>query len=189
MPETLPPGRWTAGQLPASVRLGAGSLLSGDHVFRRFRSKREDAVTVGSNTTLDGVHLALGVQGRLVIGDWCHLSSVLLLCEMEVRIGSYVSIGWNAAIADTDFHPISAAMRQVDAIACSPIGAGTARPSVACKPIVIEDDVWIGPCATILKGVRIGAGAVIEPGALVSRDVPPGARMIGNPAKVAGGEA
>lgn len=48
-------------------------------------------------------------------------------------------------------------------------------PSV---PIVIEEDVWIGVAAIILKGVRIGKGAV------VTKDVPPHAIVGGNPAKV-----
>lgn len=181
------PGQWKDGVLPASVRLGPGSVLVGDHALRRFRSHLDPAVKVGSNTTLDGVHLAVGESGRLLIGDWCHLSCVMLLCEQEIRIGSYVAVGWNAAIVDSDFHPISPALRQADAIACSPTGHARARPPVATMPVVIEDDVWIGPCATILKGVRIGAGAVIEPGTLVTRDVPPGARLIGNPARPIGG--
>jgi acetyltransferase-like isoleucine patch superfamily enzyme len=46
--------------------------------------------------------------------------------------------------------------------------------------------VWIGPNATILKGVRIGAGSWIEAGALVTRDIPPGVRVIGNPAQIVG---
>ena len=49
--------------------------------------------------------------------------------------------------------------------------------------VLIEDDVWIGPSATILKGVRIGRGAFIEPGAVVTRDVRPGAHVEGNPAR------
>jgi acetyltransferase-like isoleucine patch superfamily enzyme len=49
---------------------------------------------------------------------------------------------------------------------------------------VIEDDVWIGYNATILKGVRVGKGAVIAPGAMVFRDVPAGAEVAGNPAQV-----
>jgi acetyltransferase-like isoleucine patch superfamily enzyme len=49
---------------------------------------------------------------------------------------------------------------------------------------VVGDDVWIGWNATILKGVTIGAGAVVEPGAVVTRDVPPGAIVGGNPARV-----
>ena len=52
--------------------------------------------------------------------------------------------------------------------------------------VIIEDDVWIGPNATILKGVRLGAGAWVEAGALVTRDVPSRARVLGNPAQVIG---
>jgi acetyltransferase-like isoleucine patch superfamily enzyme len=180
------PGRWSDGVLPPGVRLGPGTLLTGEHVFRRFRATSVPAVEVGANTTLDGVHLAIGEAGRVVIGDWCHLSSVMLLCELQIRIGSYVAIGWNAAIADTDFHPVAPADRQADAIACSPLGSGRSRPAVLRLPVVIEDDVWIGPCATILKGVTIGAGSVIEPGAIITRDVPRQSRVAGNPARVLG---
>jgi acetyltransferase-like isoleucine patch superfamily enzyme len=97
-----------------------------------------------------------------------------------------VVIGWNTTIADTDFHPIDPAERIADAIACSPMGKGRPRPVVARKRVVIEDDVWIGPNAVILKGVRIGAGSVIEAGALVTRDIPAGSRVVGNPAQVVG---
>ena len=57
---------------------------------------------------------------------------------------------------------------------------------VGALPVIVEDDVWIGPNATILKGVRIGKGAFIEAGALVTRDVPPRSRVIGNPAQIVG---
>jgi hypothetical protein len=49
----------------------------------------------------------------------------VLLCELEVHIGNYVVIGWNASVADTDFHPIAPAERIADAVACSPLGKGT----------------------------------------------------------------
>ena len=113
---------------------------------------------------MDGVHFDLGENGRVTIGDYCYFTNVVLLCELEVRIGNYVVIGWNTTLADSDFHPIAPAQRVADAIACSPLGKGRPRPPVASKAIIIEDDVWIGPNATILKGVRIGAGAWIEPG-------------------------
>ena len=80
----------------------------------------------------------------------------------------------------------AAAERIADAVACSPLGKGRPRPEIECRPVVIEDDVWIGPNATILKGVRIGTGAFIEAGSLVTRDVPAGARVLGNPAVVVG---
>ncbi len=51
-------------------------------------------------------------------------------------------------------------------------------------PVVIENDVWIGAGAIVLPGVRIGQGAVIGAGAVVTRDVPPRAVALGVPAEV-----
>jgi maltose O-acetyltransferase len=56
-------------------------------------------------------------------------------------------------------------------------------PTVS-KPIVIEDDVWIGSNVTILPGVTIGKGAVLGACSLINKDVPPYAIMIGSPGKV-----
>jgi acetyltransferase-like isoleucine patch superfamily enzyme len=135
---------------------------------------------------MDDVHFALGEDAYVEIGNYCYMGGALLLCELELRIGHFVVMGWNVTIADTDFHPIAPAERIADAIAVSPLGKGQRRPPALKRPVVIEDDVWIGPSATILKGVRVGSGAFIEPGAVVLRDVPPGARVIGNPAQIVG---
>jgi acetyltransferase-like isoleucine patch superfamily enzyme len=183
---TLAPGRWTEGELPPNARLGLNTLITGQFAFKRFNSRQDDALSVGAHCTMDGVQFATGVDARVSIGDYCYFTNVVLLCELELRIGSYVMVGWNTTIADTDFHPLAPAERIADAIACSPIGRGRPRPEIARLPVVIEEDVWIGPNATILKGVRIGAGAWIEAGALVSRDVQPHTRVIGNPARVIG---
>jgi len=180
------PGRWTDGELPLGARVGPGSVLTGAYAFKRFRSRLADAMTIGSHCTMDGVHFALGEEGRLEVGDYCYFTNAVLLCELELRVGSYVVIGWNATIADTDFHPIGPAERIADAVACSPLGQGRRRPEVPRRAVVIEDDVWIGPNAAVLKGVRVGAGAFVQPGALVTRDVPPRARVAGNPAQVVG---
>uniref|UniRef100_UPI00313FFBA6 DapH/DapD/GlmU-related protein n=1 Tax=uncultured Nitrospira sp. TaxID=157176 RepID=UPI00313FFBA6 len=50
--------------------------------------------------------------------------------------------------------------------------------------IVIEDDVWIGANAIILKGVRIGKGTIVGAGAVVTKEVPPYSVVVGNPARV-----
>jgi acetyltransferase-like isoleucine patch superfamily enzyme len=179
-------GAWTHGALPPNARAGRGTIINGEFAFKRFRSRRQPALTIGANSTMDGVQFALGENGVVEIGDYCYFTNAVLLCELELRIGSYVIIGWNTTIADSDFHPIEPALRVADAVACSPLGQGRPRPPIACRGVVIEDDVWIGPNATILKGVRIGAGSFIEPGALVTRDVPARSRVSGNPAAVVG---
>lgn len=53
----------------------------------------------------------------------------------------------------------------------------------ASHRVVLGDDVWIGHASTILPGVKIGTGAAIGAGAVVSKDVPPFAIMGGVPAK------
>jgi len=55
---------------------------------------------------------------------------------------------------------------------------------VTRQGIVIEDDCWLGGGATILAGVRVGRGAVVAAGAIVTRDVPPYAIVAGVPARV-----
>jgi len=179
-------GLWSRGPLPSNAQVGAETVILGDQPFKRFHSKKPDALALGTKCTMDGVHFAVGPEGRVKIGNFCYFTNVVLLCELELQFGNYVMIGWNTTIADTDFHPLAPAERIADAIACSPLANGRKRPAIACRPVVIEDDVWIGPNVTILKGVRIGQGAFIEAGSLVTRDMPPRAHVLGNPAQVVG---
>mgnify|MGYP003623864766 CR=1 FL=1 len=68
------------------------------------------------------------------------------------------------------------------------IGAGTVLAGVveppSATPVVVEDEVMIGANAVVLEGVRVGRGAVVAAGAVVTEDVPPGAVVAGIPAKV-----
>ena len=52
------------------------------------------------------------------------------------------------------------------------------------KPIVLEDNVWVGDHALVLKGVRIGKNSVVAARAVVVKDVPPNVVVAGNPARV-----
>ena len=187
-PRTTPlqPGRWKEGPTPANATFGVNTIVSGELAFKRFHGNEPDALIIGAHCTMDGVHFDVGERGRMTVGDYCYFTNAVLLCELEVRVGSYVVIGWNATITDTDFHPLAPAERIADAIACSPLGKGRSRPPAAKRPVRIEDYAWIGPNATILKGVRIGEGAFIEPGSLVAHDVPARARVLGNPAQIIG---
>ena len=58
------------------------------------------------------------------------------------------------------------------------------RGDMTAAPIVVGKDVWIGAHATILKGVKIGDGAIVAAGAVVTRDVPPNTIAAGVPARV-----
>jgi len=60
----------------------------------------------------------------------------------------------------------------------------TTDGGVRSAPVIIEDRVWIGCQAIILAGVTIGRGSVVAAGAVVTKDVPSGMLVGGNPARV-----
>lgn len=107
----------------------------------------------------------------LTIGDDFGMTGGSIICEERVTLGNRIFMGANAIISDTDFHPLDPAVRNT-----RPLAGATA-------PVVIEDDVFIGMQALILKGVTLGAGSVIGAGSVVTRDVPPGVIAAGNPAR------
>lgn len=110
---------------------------------------------------------------RISIGDDVGLSGCVISAMRSVSIGDRVLIGSGALVTDSDAHPISAEMRR-------------RGEEGKIAPVVIEDDVFIGARAMILKGVRLGRGCVIGAGAVVTRDVPPGKIYAGNPAREIG---
>ncbi len=177
------PGDWFAGVIPPNINAGDNTVVESSFSFKHFFSTLPVALVVGNNVTLWRTAISTEEKGMIVIGDDCYISNASLVCSEKISIGNRVFIAGGVTIADSDFHPLNPAMRLADTIALSPIGNSKNRPQMKSKPVLIEDDVWIGFNATILKGVHIGAGAVIQPGALVTEHVLAGATVSGNPAK------
>ena len=74
--QSASPARWTEGPLPANVKAGPDTLFTSDHAFKRFLSEEPEALCVGARCTLDGVHFAIGKQGKVSMGDCCYLTNV-----------------------------------------------------------------------------------------------------------------
>jgi acetyltransferase-like isoleucine patch superfamily enzyme len=99
----------------------------------------------------------------------------ILTVARSVSIGSYCWIGPGVAIYDNDNHPLDAAQRRVR---LGPV------QFIKSAPVVLEDDVWLGLNAIVLKGVTLHRGAVVGAGAVVTESVPPYTAVAGNPARV-----
>jgi acetyltransferase-like isoleucine patch superfamily enzyme len=171
--------------LPPNVRLGRECFIESETSFERFRSERDPGLTLGSRVTAyTWTSFSVEPDGAIEVGDDTILVGAQIMCAEKVTIGRRVVVSYNVAIADSDFHPHDPETRKVDAVANAPMAPKGRRPRYESRPVLIEDDAWIGIGAFILKGVRIGAGAVVDPGAVVTSDVPPGARVAGNPARI-----
>ncbi len=128
----------------------------------RFKGARIASSTVISHLT---VH---GDASNLRIGDCCCLGITRMQTHERIEIGNCVVINDGVRLI-TGSHDIH-----------SP------TYDHVFSPIIIEDHAWIATDAMILKGVRIGRGAVVAAAAVVTRDVPPFTVVGGNPAKEIG---
>jgi acetyltransferase-like isoleucine patch superfamily enzyme len=166
------------------VKLRSGWHLSGRPLFRI--QGRGARIIIGSRFTAlsRSKYNAIGVfqpviitawgrNARVEIGDQVGISGCSIVACERITIGNRVLIGAGALIIDTDAHPLSPQDR-----------ANGLPPSTA--PIIIEDDVFIGARAIILKGVHIGRGAVVGAGSVVVKDVAEMTIIGGNPAKLIG---
>lgn len=174
---------WFHGSVPTNIEVGKNSVIDSSFSFKHFFSKLPIALRIGSNVTLWRTSFSTEENGLIEIGDYCYIAGAALVASQRISIGNCVFIAGGVTIVDSDFHPVSPAARLADTIAISPLGNHNNRPAVKAKPVTIEDDVWIGYNATILKGVSVGAGAVISSGAVVIENVAAGVTVAGNPAK------
>jgi acetyltransferase-like isoleucine patch superfamily enzyme len=177
---------WFDGMIPENIEAGTGSVIDSSFCFQRYHATGPCGLRVGRDTTIWRTSLAVETGAIIEIGDSCYLADAALACLERISMGNDVLIAAGVTIVDSDFHPFDVGGRMADAEAISPLGQWENRPAVDARPVEIEDGVRIGYNATILKGVHIGAGAVIGPGAVVSRDVAPGVYVSGNPAREAG---
>lgn len=110
---------------------------------------------------------------NIVLGDDVFLNyGCVLLDVCRITIGSGTQIGPQVQIYAADHPRDPEARRQ---------GLENGRP------VTIGRNVWIGGMAILLPGVTVGDDAIIGAGTVVTRDVPPGATVVGNPGRLVGG--
>ncbi len=147
---------------PGEIVLGDGVVFNAQH--------STNLVGLTGPTILD----TLG-GGRIAVGDGSGFSSVVMTSRSSITIGSHVKVGGNVRIFDHDYHSLEAEYRRT----------AEDRNHIRTKPVVIEDDCFIGTNAMILKGTHLGPRTIVAAGSVVfGLDVPPDSMVKGNPARV-----
>jgi acetyltransferase-like isoleucine patch superfamily enzyme len=166
------------------ARLGARVFLSRDFGYEPHPSG-EVRYEVADDVRLRGCRLLARGEGRIRIGE-CSVLNVGCRVESHalVEIGSHVQIAHGVTILDSNSHDLDPVRRRAALRRSRGLSAEALPETIEKAPIRIGNDVWIGMHAIVLKGVTIGDGAIVAAGAVVSRDVLPGAVVAGNPAQV-----
>ncbi len=138
----------------------AGNVIGSDFQTGNHASVREENVI--------GNHVSVGtksvIEFKVKIGDHVRIHSQVFIPEYcELQEGCW--IGPNVVLTNAPYPK-------------------SLRAKEFLKGVVVERNAKIGANSTLLPGVRIGMNALVGAGSVVSRDVPPGKVVVGNPAKV-----
>lgn len=130
-----------------------------------------------TNVLEDNVLLDKSVvlMSHVKIGRWTYLRRDVFVDDYT-EIGRYCSIANDVIIAASE-HPITN-------FSTHPISYDVENYPGKETKTIIGNDVWLGTRAIIKKGVKIGDGAVVASGAIVTKDVPPYAVVAGVPTKI-----
>jgi len=163
--------------LSRAVVSGVGTLESIRSLYRDYAERtyyeaktRETARSVGSDLYVNG---RIRLNGETRIGDNVHLHGLNVRGSGAVTIGDNVHAGSGCEIL-TENHDYD---------------EGEAIPyddTFVVKPVTIEDCAWLGIDVTLLPGVTVGEGAIVQAGSVVTDDIPEGAIAGGHPAEVFG---
>lgn len=131
------------------------------------------AIEIGEHSLVCAELLVFRDGGHIRIGRHCFIGAgTRIWSGNDIQVGDRVLVSHGVNIHDNIAHSLSAQERHQHFIGIVLHGNLTLG-AVKKSPVVIEDDAWIGFNAVIMKGVRIGRGAIVAAGAIVTRDVAP----------------
>lgn len=139
-------------------------------------------ITIGDNSTF-GRGTVFWAPHKLYIGSNVYIGKYCTI-QADIEMGDNIEIANNVGLIgryDHDYSKIGVSIKDAPWI-------GDAHYDFKGfdKKIIIDNDVWIGYGSVVFTGVHINRGAIVAAGSIVTRDVPPYAIVVGNPAKIKG---
>ena len=146
----------------------------------RFRLCENAKLILAPRTRIGpGFYISIASGCSIELGAWTYFgNSPQIHCRAGISIGERCLLSHNLILMDYDGHSLMNSDKFEIVADLKNEGSGKSGK------IKISDDVWIGAHATLLKGVQVGAGAVVAAHSVVTRDVPERCLVAGNPAKV-----
>lgn len=175
--------------------IGDGTIFGGSFAIRFSDKGAESAeLSLGEECYIDCAFHFEKEGAKVTIGKNCFIGAkTKLIAAKSIQIGDQVTISWGVTFVDHNSHSLDRNRREED----HQIGMANIRSEkkwcegkrwheVTAAPIIVEDGVWIGFEAVVMKGVTLGKGSVVGARAVVVKDVPAYAVVAGNPAKIVG---
>lgn len=177
------------------LQIRKGNVLQTSHSIIK-KSKvsvvgNDNSIDIGKSDIYQSVISVTGRNNRLIIGDYTRIYNLTLIIKSDncsISIGDRTSFGGGQVVCAGEGNSISFGKDCMIAEGVDIWNSDThiitiqGKPVENHKPITIQDHVWLGKDVTVLKGVTIGADAIIGMKSIVTRDIRPGTVNAGVPA-------
>ena len=149
------------------LKYGKGSII--------YRSVRKDLppfnrFSLGRYSVVEDFCCLNNAVGDIIIGNYSRIGLGNTIIG-PVNIGDHVNLAQNITVSGLN-HNFQNVEKLID------------EQGVSTRPIIIEDDVWIGANSVILSGVTLGKHCIVAAGSVVTHSIPPYSVCAGSPAKV-----
>lgn len=183
---TYLPDDWYPIGIPPNIVIGNDVYIDSSYGFAAFNSREEPGLVVGEASGIyDRAAMVVGQRGRVTVGSYTVLNGTYIVCEDRVDIGSHCLLAWGVVITDSWTAATLSVRDRRAALGATAESTTRHFPAAgAPRPVVVEDNVWVGFDAVILPGVRVGRGAIIGARTIVSESIPPYAVVAGNPQRI-----
>jgi acetyltransferase-like isoleucine patch superfamily enzyme len=176
-----------------NLQLGEGSiLLTGSYCYFNPKYSRDNrkCILIGNKSLIKASFSFEHDSGLVQIGNNVYIGGATFISRSSIIVGNNVTMAWGITIYDHDAHSVNWEERKFDNEKCyndfinhnENLNYSKDWSVVKTKEVIIEDNVWIGFDCLILKGVKIGEGAVIGAKSVVTKNVEPYTLVAGNPA-------
>lgn len=178
---------WYPGNLPSNIKLDEHAYPETSFSFSSFFSRHPDGFTLGyASGNYGSSNFYVGENGKVTVGKYVILNSTNIVCNSEVTIGDHCMFAWGTVISDSwvDANTLSATQRK--SLLLKLAGSDSRFPDLheLSKPVIVEDNVWVGFDAVILPGATLGRGCIVGSRTVISESVPPYAVIVGSPARI-----
>lgn len=141
-------------------------------------------IHIGANSIVCGELFVFAHGGKIHVGEWCYIGEgARIWSAASIIIHDRVLISHGVNVFDNLTHPLDGTDRHNQFRQIATVGHPL-QIDLGERPVVIEEDAWIGAGAFVLRGVTIGKGSIVAAGAVVTKDVPAGCIAAGNPAEI-----
>ena len=172
------------------VYVDKNSLTPNINVAIRRKDIRKRFLFIGKDSVVNGNFIFENENGFIEIGDRSFIGGGKFISINKISIGNDVLISWGCTIMDNNAHALKWSERKDDVkewkrgIEENKIGYYKNWTHVKSDPVIIEDKAWLGFEVVILKGVRVGKGAIVASRSVVTKNVPDWTIVAGNPAQI-----